>query len=342
MDTKTLIALFKTLSEKQKREFLDMVSAKETKPSVDIEQVRFSKGVVCPHCESYSFNRNGHTNGIQRFICKTCHKTFTYKTDTLTAYSKKDLSVWEKYIECMMDGLSIRKTAIRCNIAFRTSFLWRHKILDGLKKLQETVHMDGVVETDETFLPLSFKGNHKKSRTGFKLPRKPRKCGRDIHKRGLSKEQVCIPSGVNRTGLSVAKVGNLGMVNLNSVKKVLNNHIEKDSILCTDGSNVYKKFSDGIGVKEHIRLVKGRGKVRGEYSIGRINSYHSQLKTWLGRFKGISTKHTNNYLVWFNQVVWAKITDEEKFRTMCEWTTSVTGRTKNDEVSARNPVPVVA
>ncbi len=202
--------------------------------------------------------------------------------------------------------------------------------------------MDGVVESGETFLPLFFKGNLKKSKTGFVLPRKAHKRGSDIHTRGLSKEQVCISSGVNRNGLSVAKVGNLVMVKLNAVKRILNNHIEKDLILCTDGSNVYKKFSDGIGVKEHIRLVKGRGKVRGEYSIARINSYHSNLKGWLGRFKGISTKHTNNYHVWFNQVGWSKITDDEKFRTMYEWVKGVSGRTKNAEISTRNPIPVVA
>ena len=50
--------------------------------------------------------------------------------------------------------------------------------------------VDGVVEMDETFIPLSYKGNHKKS--GFVIPRPSRKRCKQIKKRGISNEQVCI------------------------------------------------------------------------------------------------------------------------------------------------------
>ncbi len=50
--------------------------------------------------------------------------------------------------------------------------------------------VDGVVEMYETFIPLSYKGNHKKN--GFVMPRPSRKRGKQIKKRGISNEQVCI------------------------------------------------------------------------------------------------------------------------------------------------------
>ena len=52
-----------------------------------------------------------------------------------------------------------------------TAFTWRHKILDTLRELTEKVYLTGIVEADETFFNVSFKGNHKRSHD-FTMPRK--------------------------------------------------------------------------------------------------------------------------------------------------------------------------
>lgn len=59
-----------------------------------------------------------------------------------------------------------------------------------------TGDVDGVVEMDETFVTESFKGNHKKS--GFSMPRLARKRGKEIKKRGISNEQICVATAVDR------------------------------------------------------------------------------------------------------------------------------------------------
>ena len=56
--------------------------------------------------------------------------------------------------------------------------------------------VDGIVEMDETFVAESFKGNHKKS--GFEMPRPARKRGKQVKKRGISNEQVCIATAIDR------------------------------------------------------------------------------------------------------------------------------------------------
>ena len=58
--------------------------------------------------------------------------------------------------------------------------------------------VDGIVEMDETFVAESFKGNHKKS--GFKMPRPTRKRGKRVKKCGISNEQVCIATAIDRSG----------------------------------------------------------------------------------------------------------------------------------------------
>lgn len=93
---------------------------------------------------------------------------------------------------------------------------------------------------------------------------------------------------------------------------VLKQHIVKDSVLLSDGYIAYKKLANEIHLKEYIRIVGGRRKVRGYYSVARINAYHSALKTLMTRFRGVATKYQNNYLVWNNQIVLAKVSDDEK------------------------------
>ena len=93
-------------------------------------------------------------------------------------------------------GYSIRKSAEIVEVGVKTSFYMRHKILDCIGTFMGTGDVDGVVEMDETFLAESFKGNHKKS--GFSMPRQVHKRGKEIKKRGISNEQICVATAIDR------------------------------------------------------------------------------------------------------------------------------------------------
>ena len=84
-------------------------------------------------------------------------------------------------------GLSIRKNVKNIDVYVKTSFYMRHKILDCIREFIGIGDVDCIVEMDETFIQLSYKGNHKKS--GFTMPRPARKRGKQIKKRGISNEQ---------------------------------------------------------------------------------------------------------------------------------------------------------
>ena len=92
----------------------------------------------------------------------------------------------------MFQGKSIRKIAKELKISVTTAFYWRHKILNVLKKNYSPV-LKGVVEADETYFRLSFKGQRKT----FPKGRHPRKRGK-APKRGVSKEQVCVLTAIDR------------------------------------------------------------------------------------------------------------------------------------------------
>ena len=125
------------LSYTDKRELLEALerSAQNHSISNELEEQRFSKGIYCPHCGCVeNAQKFGKSNSKQRYRCKDCGRTFSATSESILSGTHKSLSTWERYIECMLDGLSIRKSAEECGISLQTSFVWRHKILDALSK----------------------------------------------------------------------------------------------------------------------------------------------------------------------------------------------------------------
>ena len=200
------------------------------------------KGINCPHCNSFNIKKNGHKGIIQRVLCKDCCKSFTSRNNTITFSSKKSFTTWKKYIDCMMNGFTVRKSAEICGVNKDTAFIWRHKILDALQNMQTNVTLEGIVEADEAVFPISYKGNHKKS-VIFKMPHKAHKHGKQTYKKGLSREKVCVPCAVTRNGLSLAKVTNLGRVSANTLHKAFDNRIVSNSELCTDAISCYNDLA---------------------------------------------------------------------------------------------------
>lgn len=202
-----------------------------------------------------------------------------------------------RYIHCMMRGMTIRESAYECHITKNNSFYLRHKILDALQEMQDSVKLEGIVEADETYFPISFKGNHSKSKT-FVMPREAHKRGERAKKRGISKEKVCVACAVDGDHKSIAHISNLGRPSVASISAVLGGRIAEYSVLCTDKMNSYVPFAE----HEHINVIqlKSTKRVDGIFNIQHINNYHSQLKKFIDRFNGVSTKYLPNYLVWHN------------------------------------------
>ena len=304
-----------------------------------LSKERFANGRVCPICGSTHVVRNGRrADGTQKFMCRDCKKYFVVASNSIVSGTRKDLSVWEKYISCMMQGLSLRKTAVVCGISKNTAFYWRHKILDALQNMADEVTLNGIVEADETFFSVSYKGNHKHSKT-FVMPRKSHHRGNQTHTRGLSREKVCVPCAVNRSGLSVAKVSNLGRVSTKNLHSLFDGRIAEDSTLVTDEMNSYIKFADKNSL-HLIQLKKGKEK-KGIYHIQNINNYHSRLKKFMSNFNGVSTKYLNNYLIWHNFMNYAKETDVEKYNILMKFALTTTKRETCEQISLRMPIPVL-
>ena len=300
---------------------------------------RFENGETCPLCGDSHIVRNGHRkDGTQKFVCRSCGKAFGITTNSITSGSKKDLDVWSKYISCMLEGLTIEASADKCSISKNTSFAWRHKILDALQNMAGEVHLSGVVEADETFVALSYKGNHKRSKR-FRMPRRAHKRGHDIYGNVGMNEHACVPCAVTRDGLSIAKIARPGNISSELLSEFFKGRIAEDSVVVSDASRIYSKFAEAnklamVGIKH------GKGS-EGIYSMGHINNYHSQMKRFINhRFNGVSTKYLNNYLVWHNFINWAKGTSEEKREIFTTFVLSTLRKVRYCDLSSRAAIPI--
>ena len=323
--------LFNNLSEKEKQLFLGDISGQNS-----LEKVIAPKEVSkCPHCDSTNFVKNGTKCNNQRYLCRDCKKSFVEQTGTILYNSQKGIEVWEKYIHCMIEKYPLRKCAKICGINLATAFAWRHTILDALQSMMTDVELDGVVQADETFTAVSYKGNHK----SFKLPRTAYKRGTKASKRGLSTEKVCIPCAVNLDGLSVAKISNLGKPSLKNLQKVLNGNISKNSVFVTDSLCPYQKLSLDMELN-HIRITTKK-RSNGLFNIQTVNSYHRRLKDLIThRFKGVATKYLNNYLVYHNFVNFAKGSSESKESILLDFIRNTLCTSKTIDISTRPVIPL--
>ena len=332
------------LSPAEQERLKTILLSKTFTKSISIEDFvtkeRFANGRVCPVCGATHVVRNGkRKDGTQKYICKDCGKSFVITTNSIVSGTRKDFNVWIKYIDCMLNGFSVRKAAEECGIHRNTAFAWRHKILDALQNMANDVILDGIVEADETFFTISYKGNHKKSKK-FTMPREPHKRGNSTHVRGLSSEKVCVPCAVNRNGMSIAKVSNTGRVSTRDLHEIYDGRIDPSATLVTDKMNSYVRFSNANGI-ELVQLKMGKAK-KGIYNIQHINSYHSQLKRFMKGFNGVSTKYLNNYLVWHNFVNYAKETNVEKRAIFLSYVLTTLKTDRNSSLSDRPALPLVA
>ena len=289
------LSLYKQKQILSKLEENIMLGSQITEITNEVKEMRFSKGKVCPHCNREDISRNGKYNDKQRYICKDCGKTFTDFTNSATYKSKKPLDKWMKYAKCMLSGYSIRKCAEIVEINIATSFFWRHKILNCISTFLGVGSVDGVVEADEVFFAYSYKGTKPAN-----MPRPSRKRGKQVKKRGISNEQVCVATALDRQRNLIIELLCTGRMTSDELKKLYNNRIGEASILCTDSHKSYMQFAEDMEL-EHKRIKRGKHK-EDIYHIQHINSLHSNLKRWMTRFNGVATKYLENYMKWFKWI----------------------------------------
>lgn len=261
--------------------------------------------LACCKCGSLSLVKFGKdTRGQQRYRCQDCKCTRTAISNSVFSGTRKDAEQWKQFILYTLEGRSLEYCAEHCDISLKTSFNWRHKIFNALTSKQFADQFDGLVEIDETFVNVSFKGNHSKSKK-FKMPRAAHKRGSDNKSRKAS-DKACVVCAAERNKGFSGVVTHRGALNQSVLSNVFDNHITNDTIVITDESTALKKY---FSAKSYAHMPLGStynevtGKtvpvVNGPYHINNINSLHHRFRDFLRPYHGVSTKHLNGYVALF-------------------------------------------
>ena len=231
----------------------------------------------CPHCGDFAIGAWGRANGMPRYRCKACRKTFTPLTGTpLSGLHYKDR--WIDQARALISAESIAKAAERCAIDHTTAFRWRHRFLSALNQ-DKPKSLSGIVEADETFILESFKGQQKG------LPRPSRKRGGKAVKRGLSEEQIPVIVARDRTGATLDAV--LPRLDAVSLTAALGGVMAPSTDFCCDGGSAITAFARRAKLNIHALPAPGNPQPEApEYHINNVNAYHGRLKEWVRRFHG--------------------------------------------------------
>lgn len=286
-----LLAAVSALSPRQRERLCaELLTPKSAGEASRVVADRVKDGAHCPSCGSTHTRRWGLRQGLQRFRCKDCGRTFNALSGTPLARLRKK-EVWPAFADCLVEGHTVRESAAACEVHPNTTFRWRHRFLAGAQALKAQ-RLEGIVEADETFFLESRKGCRKG------LPRKARKRGGKGSTRGRSKEQICVLVARDRAKSTTDAV--CSAFNQEALREVLHGRIQPDSVLCSDGLPVYKSFArtEGIAHKP-LNLSKGVRLVEGVFHVQNVNAYHQRLKGWIAHFHGVATKYLPSYLGWY-------------------------------------------
>ena len=274
----------------------EILNKKEnSKGIIDLVIHNERQNICCPKCKSISIKRNGKYKGRQLYKCKDCKKKFNELTNTPFHHTRLNYKQIETAYDCLVNKLSIRKSAKKIKVSTRTAFVLRFKLITCLKETKDKEKLTGNIELDEYYLSVNLKGTKKDKMPRISKPRKTNGTG----KSGINKHIVCVTSGIDENDHAILKVAGTGNVTSSMIKNTIANKVENSTKVITDCKSSYESIAKENGW--NLKQVKSKCYKDDEgNNLANINSLHSELTLFLSQFHGVSTKHLQEYLDWFS------------------------------------------
>ena len=107
---------------------------------------------ICTHCGSSQYVKNGKTNGVQRYKCKNCNRSFG---DNFRKFSYKDK---QTFLDLYLNGFGVRASARFLGCSHPLLLRWikklaqivREELISATNNLEENTLPD-VIEMDEIY-----------------------------------------------------------------------------------------------------------------------------------------------------------------------------------------------
>lgn len=252
-----------------------------------------SNKMICVNCNG-KLHKNGKTkSGVQKYICSVCNKTSSETTNTTIYHSKLSFNIWSNVIDNLLNGFSLRRIAEENNISLLTSFRLRHKVLLSLKGFINDINLTGNIQSDEKYFSINLKGTKSNNMPRFSKKRTSTKSPY----RGISHHKVCVVSSIDEFDNILLKIVGLGRCTTEMLSDSLGLKLSNAISINADSASAYQDFCKKNNLA--LNAIPSGFHSDGIFNISEINGVHSQLETWLSKFRGVSTRHLQEYLDWF-------------------------------------------
>ncbi|MGH7467616.1 MAG: IS1595 family transposase [Longimicrobiales bacterium] len=258
-----------------------------------VRDARFAHGLYCPRCHSSKVQRWGSFSCRQRYRCLQCRRTFSDLTSTAAAYTKR-LSLWRRYVYCMIGSDTIRRAAREVGIHPSTAFRWRHRILDSADR-NDRSDLAGWIEIDETGFPYSEKGRrnlHRPARTRGYWKYSPRT---------LTAHYICVVVACDRAGKVVsAMVPRRHPYDYDLREHIITRVQGKATVLAHYLPLSHCGRAARLSGHSYVQVPRFRQPISPQplHHTSTVMSYINRLCAWLPRFRGVATRYLQHYLAW--------------------------------------------
>ena len=236
----------------------------------------------CRYCGSVDFKRHGFTsNGVQRYRCNDCQRTFTVLSNTLFDSHKIPILEWIEYLLNLFGYVSFHSTSRNSRIADSTVKYWLFKLFDILKHYQDDIVLSGKVYIDETYYRIE-----------------KRKLKRSNSRTLLSAEnQFCIGIGYDMEKVFCVLEGKATSPSFKKTYEAFIGHIEAGSDLIHDKERAHRILIEPLNLNSFAYdSVECKKLPEKDNPLQPINDQCNLLKQFLNSHRGFSRDYLQDYL----------------------------------------------
>ncbi len=127
-----------------------------------IRNLRWSKGVRCPHCNSEHIVKKGWDDtelDRQRYACKACDRKFDDLTHTVFSGHHQPLKTWVIFLYFLGLNLSTLQIAKELGLNKDDAHMMAEILRSGVVEKKPEIQLSGEVECDEVYVVAGHKGN---------------------------------------------------------------------------------------------------------------------------------------------------------------------------------------
>lgn len=245
-----------------------------TKIFQKIREIRWSKGVYCTNCGTFSVKlHQRQKEGLNRYKCNDCKKYFSDLTKTIFENTK--ISLWKWFFALYETGQKsgISSIELAGKIAVNQKTAWR--MLDKIRTsfLKYKPMLNGLVEGDETYV-----GGRQKGSKG--------RCIRWSNK-------LCVAGLVERKGKASVEI--IDYVNEEVLTEFVMKNVKEDSIVYTDAFGGYNGLN--YAGFQHQSVNHNKEFVRGKIHTQTIEGLWAFIKRKLrGTYYKVAPHNLLKYL----------------------------------------------